>query len=54
MTTILAQSDKQKRHSPCFQGPDSLMENSDILGEGKTKYYGKILEQGVAGVKQKV
>lgn len=30
------------------------MENLDILGEGKTKYYGKILEQVVGGVKQKV
>lgn len=30
------------------------MENLHILGKGKTKYYGNILEQGVAGVKQKV
>lgn len=30
------------------------MENLHILGEGKIKYYGNMLEQGVAGVKQKV
>lgn len=31
MTTILAKGDKQKRYSPCLQGPDNLMESLDIL-----------------------
>lgn len=34
-----------KKDCPCFQGPDSLMRNSDILGEGKHKYNGNIWER---------
>lgn len=37
---MLATLDREmnKKDSSCFQGPDSLMGNSDTLGEGKHKY----------------